>query len=253
MIRDVVLHAIVVAAVTGGCARNAARSELDAGTRAPAASTTIDAGSTVPEAGSAREAKADAGARCVAAALQPGSCFPPAGPIKGEQFVAWFTKQGVERKALDAVPIDGCDEVVVSVPEEKALACIKLEPVTVAPSSADGPVQIETSLEVLSVRDRKPFELATVPLSVASSHWGELLFQARYAFDPSTRSLDVMVDTEDCKAAPTRLAEYWAPKLAEARGTPAAADLTRFIGLERQKGAARVAKICKVARRYKLP
>ncbi|AKU99171.1 hypothetical protein AKJ09_05835 [Labilithrix luteola] len=88
---------------------------------------------------------------------------------------------------------------------------------------------------------------------MASSHWGELLFQARYVFDPSTRSLDVVVDAEDCKAAPTRLAQYWAPKIAGARGTLAAVDLTRFIGLERQKGAARVAKICKAARRYILP
>ncbi len=251
MSRDVVLHAIVVAAVIGGCARSAARSERDAGALAPDPSITIDAGSTVPEAGATREA--DAGARCVAGALQPGSCFPPAGPIKGERFVAWFTKQGVDPKALDAVPIDGCDEVVVGLPDEKALACIRLEPVSVDPSSADGPVQIETSLRVLSARNRKPLELANVPLSVASSHWGELLFQARYVFDPSTRSLDVIVDAEDCKAAPTRLAEYWAPKIAEVRGTPAAADLTRFMGLERQKGAARVAKICKAARRYKLP
>jgi hypothetical protein len=172
--------------------------------------------------------------------------------VKGDAFVRWFAQQGVDDRALDGMSVDGCEEVAFD-PPDRALACVTTEPVTVDPSlGASGPTQIDTSLIVLCVHDRRLVKLAAVPIGVASSEFGELLFRARYAFDLATRSLDVVVDPEDCRAAPARLAKYWEPKLAEARKSDQKHVLVRAIDLERQKGASRITAICAAAGRHAL-
>lgn len=203
--------------------------------------------------------EADAGAApCVMPALQRGGrCAPPPGLVTRALVVRWFTDQGAtdpsDLRKLDNIADEGCDEVVFGSSNERVLACVTVETVEVDPS-LHAPIQIDTSLKVLAVRDRKLVELAFVPIGVASSESGELLFRAHYALKTETRSLDVVVDEEDCRAANGRLGAYWKEKITEVRGSVQDAQTKRILvhahELERQTGASRIAAICRAAGHY---
>jgi hypothetical protein len=193
----------------------------------------------------------EAGApRCLAAVLQPGACVPAPGAIAGKSFRQWFADQGVhDPKDLS---VDGCDEVALG--NERALACVTTEPVSVDPAlGMDGPTALDTSVRVLTVRDGRFVEILAVPIGVASSEGGQILFRARYALDGASRSLDVTVDPEDCSAANTRLATYWNAKIADARRTSGQASLSHAMELERRHDVQRIAAVCRAAKHYSLP
>jgi hypothetical protein len=249
---------LMASAVVLGSACDRRRSLAEGDAAAKMASTLADSGSDATNAPTAGLGSEAAAPRCLAAVLQPGRCVPPPGALAGKSFGQWFAGQDVhdpkDLRTLDGLSVDGCEEVVLASPNERALACVTTEPVGVDPSLAmDGPTALNSSLRVLTVRDRRLVEILTVPIGVTSSEWGQLLFRARYALDGATRSLDVTVDPEDCAAANTRLATYWSEKIAEARRPGAQADLVHAMELERRHDASRVAAVCRAAKHYPLP
>lgn len=223
------------------------------------ASAAVDAAPTVAGDASTEDARSrtDAGGEpCTRAALQPGRCAQSPGPLRGSALEAWFIERGTKvPRRLSDDGVDGCEEQRTGPSATPMLVCVTHDPEVVDPSlGGSSPVQLVKVLNVFTLEDGRAKERFTIPFGVASSEWGELLFQTRYAL--AEDALAITVDPDECRQAPERLAAYWAAKKEEVRssGVPQEGrqQLIRTMDRERAKGAARIAVVCRTAHSFPL-
>ena len=211
-------------AVCAGCKEPADSYASDA---APAPSVVLaaPAPSAPPDAGSHA-------ARCDATVLQPGSCLP-FGALRAKALDEWASQHGVKSVQFGERGVESCEEVLVGLPDERALACMVAEAKPFEAAGLDGPTQLLYSLVIAEPSRGRLVTLVDLPIGVADS---DVLFHASWKVDAATRQVTLDVPPADCAAAPESTRAYWKRQ----PGVPA-----RVQQIASASDAKRIATLCK--------
>lgn len=207
------------------------------------------------DAGAADASASNAGT-CIHPAYQPATCIDPPGKLVAEAIVGWFADRGV--KVAEGYPgyMAACHELVLGPQTEQVLVCTA-DDFAPGPEGANGPMGWHRDLRLLTVRNRKAFEIVRLPLGFTeANNWdADTLFIARYAIDRTAGTLDLIATAEECDGARKGVAAYhqrWADELAANDGMPPPFRRSQVNARLAQKRMddAHLVKICKSAGHY---
>jgi hypothetical protein len=183
-------------------------------------------------------AQQDAG-RCAAVALQPSSCLP-FGSLRAKDTDQWASQHGVKftQSAFGERSVEGCEEVQVGLPNERALACVVVDtkPVDKA-AGMDGPMQVLYSLVITEPSQGRLVMLADLPVAVAES---DVLFHVTWKLDTATRQVTLDAPPAECASAPEGVRAYWKRQpgaAARVQQLGSAADEKRIVTLCKSVGS----------------
>lgn len=176
--------------------------------------------------------------------MQVGQCLPPMKPWTKKEVIAWFAKHGVSDAAsvamLEREESVTCEEHTLGARRELALVCVRIDPHFVLPEeSFSSPSMADLVLDVLAVRGGKAVRALAVPVGLDSSAW-RTVFLAPWTIDDAGMAVELAPREEDCRAAPERLAKFWATAFDSKEPF-----VKRASEAERRLDVARVAAICR--------